>query len=67
MGCRLDRLFSLPIGVAPAIFLEEYAPKNKIMNVINLNIANLAGVPSIVFGILGLAVFVRALGLVVVF
>ncbi|OIO86979.1 MAG: phosphate ABC transporter, permease protein PstA [Candidatus Aquicultor secundus] len=59
----LTALFAFPIGVATAIFLEEYAPKNRLMNVIDINIANLAGVPSIVYGILGLAAFVRAMAL----
>jgi len=56
-------LLTFPIGVATAIFLEEYAPKNRIMNFIDINIANLAGVPSIVYGILGLAAFVRTMAL----
>ncbi|SHM43958.1 phosphate ABC transporter membrane protein 2, PhoT family (TC 3.A.1.7.1) [Caldanaerovirga acetigignens] len=51
--------FSIPIGIAAAIFLEEYAKKNKLVSFIQLNIYNLAGVPSIVYGILGLTVFVR--------
>ena len=54
--------FAIPIGVGAAIFLEEYAPPGRIRRVIQLNIANLAGVPSIVYGILGLALFVRAFG-----
>ena len=56
-------LFTFPIGVGAAIYLEEYAPKNWLTRVIQVNIANLAGVPSIVYGILGLAFFVRALAL----
>ncbi|MGH7480697.1 MAG: phosphate ABC transporter permease PstA [Longimicrobiales bacterium] len=52
-------LFSFPVGVATAIWLEEYAPASRLKQVIQTNIANLAGVPSIVYGILGLAVFVR--------
>jgi len=56
-------LLTFPIGVATAIFLEEYAPKNRLMNFIDINIANLAGVPSIVYGILGLAAFVRTMAL----
>lgn len=59
----LTAVFSFPIGVGTAIWLEEYAPRNRITAVIQTNIANLAGVPSIVFGILGLALFVRALAL----
>jgi phosphate transport system permease protein len=56
-------LFSFPLGVGAAIYLEEYAPRNWLTRVIETNIANLAGVPSIVYGVLGLAVFVRAMSL----
>lgn len=55
----LCALISFPLGVAAAIWLEEYANKGWLQTVIQTNIANLAGVPSIVYGILGLAVFVR--------
>jgi len=58
----LTAVIAFPISVAAAIYLEEYAPKNWVTRLIQLNIANLAGVPSIVYGILGLAVFVRGLG-----
>ncbi len=54
---------SLPIGVAASIYLEEFAPQNRLTDVIEVNIANLAAVPSIVFGILGLAVFINWAGL----
>jgi len=54
--------FSLPVGIAAAIYLQEYAPDNFINRVIQTNINNLAGVPSIIYGILGLAIFVRAFG-----
>jgi phosphate transport system permease protein len=54
--------FSIPVGVGAAVFLEEYAPPGWFRRLIQLNIANLAGVPSIVYGILGLALFVRAFG-----
>lgn len=54
---------SLIIGVGTAIYLEEYAAKNRFTSLIQLNIANLAGVPSIVFGLLGLTIFVRMLGM----
>ena len=54
--------FSIPTGVLAAVYLEEYAPRNRITRLIELNIANLAGVPSIVYGILGLAMFVRFMG-----
>ena len=50
---------SLPIGVAASIYLEEFAPKNRLTDIIEVNISNLAAVPSIVFGILGLAVFIQ--------
>ncbi len=52
-------LVAVPIGVAAAVYLEEYAPQNRLSRFIHLNINNLAGVPSIVYGILGLTVFVR--------
>lgn len=54
---------SLPIGVAASIYLEEFAPKNWITDIIEVNISNLAAVPSIVFGILGLAVFINTMHL----
>ncbi|WP_170760667.1 phosphate ABC transporter permease PstA [Ruegeria lacuscaerulensis] len=50
---------SLPIGVAASIYLEEFAPRNRFTDLIEVNISNLAAVPSIVFGILGLAVFIQ--------
>jgi phosphate transport system permease protein len=53
----------LPIGVAAAIYLEEFAPKNRMTEIIEVNINNLAAVPSIVFGLLGLAVFLNFVGL----
>jgi phosphate transport system permease protein len=59
----LTALFSFPLGVGAAIYLEEYASKNWLTNLLQINIANLAGVPSIVYGILGLAVFARFFGL----
>ena len=52
-------LLSVPIGVGTAIYLEQYAPKNRLTDIVQTNISNLAGVPSIVYGILGLTVFVR--------
>ena len=54
-------LFSFPIGVGAAIYLEEYAKDNRLNRIIQLNIFNLSAVPSIIYGLLGLAVFVRAL------
>lgn len=59
----LTAVFSLPIGVGAAIYLEEFAPRNRLTNFIEANIANLAGVPSVVYGILGLGVFVRFMGM----
>jgi phosphate transport system permease protein len=56
-------ILSLPISVAAAIYLEEFAPKNKITDIIEININNLAAVPSIVFGLLGLAVLLGFFGL----
>ncbi|NNK01719.1 MAG: phosphate ABC transporter permease PstA [Desulfatitalea sp.] len=56
-------MLSFPIGVATAIYLEEFAPKNRWTDLIEVNINNLAAVPSIVFGLLGLAVFLNAFGL----
>ena len=50
---------SIPVGVSTALYLEEFAAKGRLSKLIEVNIANLAGVPSIVYGILGLAVFVR--------
>ncbi|MDI3337290.1 phosphate ABC transporter permease PstA [Defluviimonas aestuarii] len=54
---------ALPIGVATAVYLEEFAPKNRFTDIIEVNISNLAAVPSIVFGILGLAAFINFAGL----
>ncbi len=56
-------MLSLPVGVAAAIYLEEFAPRNRITHLIEVNINNLAAVPSIVFGLLGLAVFLNFFGL----
>jgi phosphate transport system permease protein len=55
----LVALISIPIGVSSALYLEEFAGKGRIAKIIEVNIANLGGVPSIVYGILGLAIFVR--------
>jgi len=55
-------LLSFPIGVAAAIYLEEFAPKNRITEVVEININNLAAVPSITFGLLGLAIFINIFG-----
>jgi len=55
-------LLSFPIGVAAAIYLEEFAPRNKITEFVEININNLAAVPSITFGLLGLAIFINIFG-----
>jgi phosphate transport system permease protein len=52
-------IVSFPIGIGAAVYLEEYAPDNRFTRLVNTNIRNLAGVPSIVYGILGLTIFVR--------
>ncbi|CAN5625111.1 phosphate ABC transporter permease PstA [soil metagenome] len=59
----LTGVIAFPLGVGTAIWLEEYAPATRLRALIEINIANLAGVPSIVYGMLGLAVFVRYIGL----
>ncbi len=56
-------LLSFPIGVAAAVYLEEFAPRNRLTDLIEVNINNLAAVPSIVFGLLGLAMFIQFFGL----
>lgn len=56
-------VLALPIGVATSIYLEEFAPRNRLSDLIEVNISNLAAVPSIVFGILGLAIFINFAGL----
>lgn len=55
----LTALFAIPIGVGAAIYLEEYAPKSRLTSFIEINLSNLAGVPSIVYGLLGLSLFVQ--------
>lgn len=59
----ITALIAIPLGVGTAIYLEEYAKKTRFVSFIKLNIQNLAGVPSIVYGILGLTIFVRGLDL----
>jgi len=56
-------LTAVPVGVAAAVYLEEYAPRNRLTDLIEINIANLAGVPSIVYGLLALGLLVYQLGL----
>lgn len=57
----LTALFSVPLGIGAAVYLEEYAPDNWLTRLIEVNISNLAGVPSIIYGLLGLGIFVNLL------
>ena len=57
----LTALMTVPVGIATAVYLEEFAPNNHLTRLIQLNISNLAGVPSVVYGLLGLAIFVQYL------
>jgi phosphate transport system permease protein len=59
----LTAALALPVGVAAAIYLEEYGTRSKVARFIELNIANLAAVPSIIYGLLGLGLFVRLMGM----
>jgi phosphate transport system permease protein len=59
----LTAVMALPVGVGAAIYLEEYGKRSKVAGLIEVNIANLAGVPSVIYGLLGLGLFVRSLGL----
>ena len=59
----LTAVFTIFLGVGAAVYLEEYASESRLKSFIEANIANLAGVPSIVYGLLGLAIFVRAIQL----
>ena len=59
----LTSLIAIPLGVASGIYLEEYGKKNRLASLIEINITNLAGVPSIIYGLLALEIFVRILGL----
>ena len=59
----ITALISVPIGVGAALHLEEYSTQGRLAGLIEINIANLAGVPSIIYGLLGLGLFVRALGM----
>ena len=58
----ITALVAFPLGIATAVFLEEYAPDTRLVRFVRLNIRNLAGVPSVVYGLLGLAIFVKLLG-----
>ncbi len=57
----LTLLFALPLGIAAAVYLEEYIPKGKFATILEINISNLAGVPSIIYGLLGLQLFARTM------
>lgn len=59
----LTTVIAFPIGVGAGVYLEEYGKKNKLASLLEINIANLAGVPSIIYGLLGLEIFVRIFGL----
>lgn len=59
----LTTVIAFPVGVAAGVYLEEYGNKNKFSAILEINISNLAGVPSIIYGLLGLEVFVRIMGL----
>jgi phosphate transport system permease protein len=59
----LTAVLALPVGIGAAIYLEEYGTQGRLARLIEINIANLAGVPSIIYGLLGLGLFVRTLGL----
>jgi phosphate transport system permease protein len=59
----LTAMIALPIGVGAAVYLEEYGKKSRLASLIEINIANLAGVPSVIYGLLGLGLFVRTLGM----
>lgn len=61
--CAVTAIVGLPLGVGAAIYLHEFAPRNRLTSFIQLNISNLAGVPSIVYGLVGLAIFVSFGGL----
>ena len=59
----LTAMIAIPFGVFTAIYLQEYAPKSRLIKMVKINIANLAGMPSIIYGLLGLTIFVRFFGL----
>lgn len=59
----ITAIFALPVGVGAAVYLEEYGRRGRLANIIEINIANLAGVPSIIYGLLGLELFVRVTGM----
>src|SRR5688572_27935169 len=59
----LTALIAIPLGVSAGIYLQEYGKKNKLASIVEINISNLAGVPSIIYGLLGLEIFVRTLAM----
>lgn len=59
----MTAIIAIPIGVGAGIYLEEYAKKGRLANILEINLANLAGVPSIIYGLLGLEIFVRTLNM----
>lgn len=59
----LTAIIALPLGVGAAVYLEEYGKKNRLATLLEINIANLAGVPSVIYGLLGLGLFVRTFGM----
>jgi phosphate transport system permease protein len=59
----LTAFISIPIGIGAGIYFEEYAKKSRLANLLEINLANLAGVPSIIYGLLGLEIFVRSMGM----
>lgn len=59
----LTAIIAIPMGISAGIYLEEYGKKNRIASIVEVNIANLAGVPSIIYGLLGLEIFVRMLNM----
>lgn len=61
--CVIVAAVAFPLGIVAAIYMEEYAPRNRLTSFIDINIRNLAGVPSVVYGILGLTIFVKGIGL----
>ena len=63
LALAVTLLLSFPIGVAAAVYLEEFAPRNRFIDLLEININNLAAVPSIIFGLLGLAIFINWFGL----
>ena len=59
----MTAVITFPIGIAAAVYLEEYAPRSRVTRLLRTNMSNLAGVPSIIYGVFGLALFVRAMSL----